>query len=70
MTVHLIRGRYWADDIVNELVSMYFMEALRGTEGVDFGVGLKWGPFQDVLVAVSSGGVPLIIAGGGQVCTK
>ncbi len=28
MTVNIIHGSYWADDIVNELVSMYFMEAV------------------------------------------
>lgn len=60
MGIHMIRGKYWAEDIVNELVGLYYTEGLRCTEGVDYGVVPKWVALQDVLVAVACGGIPIV----------
>ena len=67
MTVNIIHGSYWADDIVNELVSMYFMEALRAQTATDYGIGRKWEGLQGVLRKVAVLEVPMVAARPGRV---
>ena len=62
VTVNIIRDHYWAEDIVNELVGLYFMDSLRAQTAADYGVACKWEELCEVLCDVSTGGTPVVPA--------